>query len=264
MERLGLQSVGYMGTSPDGNCLFNAVAQGCSGLSAAFIKQHPSSGQERHTQMRMAAAARLQIDKQLQQLAQADQQLQISGNPHVTAKHKRSPSVPVASSLGADIQQDMAWIGGFCIKALALALNVAIVHLDGSRMQVYTKTHDHGGRMWDTQPAIKYFKAHTRRIVGKKKRQLKSSCLHALSSIMAGITSGQHCGQVHRSQRPICKLHLAMIASTTLPKSVLHWCRVASGYKLWCIHWYGVLSMSKLLCRLCTNCIIFLSKKEFL
>lgn len=168
MERLGLQSVGYMGTSPDGNCLFNAVAQGCSGLSAAFIKQHPGSGQERHIQMRMAAAARLQTDEQLQQLVQADHQHRTSSKPHTRAEHKRSPSAPVASLLGTAVQQDKAWVGGFCIKALALAWNVAIVQLDGSTMQVYTKTHGHGGRMWDTEPAIKYPKAHTRRMVGKE------------------------------------------------------------------------------------------------
>jgi hypothetical protein len=37
MNRLNLQSVGYMGTSPDGNCMFNGVSQGLSGMSAAAI-----------------------------------------------------------------------------------------------------------------------------------------------------------------------------------------------------------------------------------
>ena len=167
VKHFGLESVGYMGSSPDGNCLFNAIAQGRSGLSAVYVKRYPGSGQQEHTQLRKAAAAILQSDVLLQQVFQEYAGFWIHRYPAIKSAHERDPSVPIGVLAASVIQQDAEWVGTYCIKAVALALQIPIIVINRDGLQLFTRTFGHGGRGTAEIPVVQYPKAGTRRTVAK-------------------------------------------------------------------------------------------------
>lgn len=72
---LNLQSVGYMCTSPDGNCMFNGVSQRLSGMSAAAICcVQPGNGEDRQAELRSMVVGALLSDVELQAVLQQDPQ----------------------------------------------------------------------------------------------------------------------------------------------------------------------------------------------
>lgn len=165
LHDLALLSVGYFGTSPDGNCFFNAVAQCQSGLSAVQIRQSPGSGQERHSYLRNCAAVALQqSDQHCQDLVARDATFIRSTYPEVKSMH---PDLPLACAFGLAIKRDKSWVGGWCIKALAVTLGVNIVVLGSNALQLYTKSYS-DSRGWETSPYIQYPRQQTRRTVGKQ------------------------------------------------------------------------------------------------
>jgi len=103
INRLNLQSVGYMGTSPDGNCMFNGVSQGLSGMSAAAICLQPGNGEDRQAELRSMVVDTLLTDAELQAILQHDRQAILSNYAELNVQQKRQPSVhckPVGLSNG--------------------------------------------------------------------------------------------------------------------------------------------------------------------
>ena len=146
-ELLSLGSVGYWGTSPDGNCGVNALAQYLSAYSADEIRQQSGLGQERQAEVRRTAAHfmsnlcgfaerhAMNVSSKYTGMYEAWKQHQLQGKP-----------VPVADLLAAKVEQDKVWVGNWVIKAIALSLRINIIVLGLSGLSLFTGNLNHSGR----------------------------------------------------------------------------------------------------------------------
>lgn len=142
LRQLRVRSLGCMGTSPDGNCLFNGVSQGLAGGTAEQVLQQPKQGQQRHAELRQQAANELRTNKWCLKQIQLDSVFVMNRDFALKSKHAAQPDVPTALLLASHVEQDKAWAGGYTITALALALHkhIFVVNTHGSAL--YAKSMD--------------------------------------------------------------------------------------------------------------------------
>ena len=106
IDRLNLQSVGYMGTSPDVKCMFNGVCQGLSGMSAAATCLQPGKGEDRPAELRSIIVDALLTNVELQAVLQQDLQAIVNKHAEIDAQQKRQPSVLIANLLASAVAKD--------------------------------------------------------------------------------------------------------------------------------------------------------------
>ncbi|DBA65570.1 TPA: hypothetical protein ACH3X2_003131 [Trebouxia sp. C0005] len=136
IDRLNLQSVCYMGKSPDGNCMFNGVSQGFSGMSAAAICLQPCNGEDRQAELRSMVVMHCSL--MLQAVLQQDSQAILNNHAEFNVQQKRQPSVPIANLLASAVAKDKVWVGYACVKALAVALGKDVVLICKSALTLFT------------------------------------------------------------------------------------------------------------------------------
>ena len=164
---LSLESIGYFGTSPDGNCLFNALSQARSNVSSAQIHDHPGLGQDEHAQLRHLTAVQLQSNQEFSAILENSALHVCSKYEGLANQWKVAQTGPCpatcAALLASRIQHDKVWVGSWVAQAAALALHRDIIEIQPGRMLLHTKTMDRGGRSFDQESGILYPRAASRK-----------------------------------------------------------------------------------------------------
>ena len=108
LKLLRLVPLGYMATSPDGNCLFNATSQCMSCFTREEMLQHPFRGQHLQAELRHKAAGLLRTDPVFEKNMSELQENVLQGYPHLRSEHCLHPEVPVSQLLASAIINDKA------------------------------------------------------------------------------------------------------------------------------------------------------------
>ena len=201
LKLLRLVPLEYMGTSPDGNCLFNDTSQCTSDLSHEEMSQHPFRTQHLQAELRQKAAGLLQTDPWLEKHMSGLQDNAFPGYSNLCSEHCLRPEVPVSQLLASAIINDKAWAGTWCAKALAIVVQHNLVVISTHGLVLYTNSNDPDSRMKCVECC---YIVHAVRIPGGMTEEetcfLKSYMLiHKTSD--GSVTNGQHCDRQRHKGR---------------------------------------------------------------
>lgn len=219
---LSAHSLGYFGTSPDGNCLFNAISQCTSQLNPAQIADHPQHGQHRQAEYRQIAGDVMCSDQTFQQVMRKNVDDILYNNRDIRKQHAAHPEVLIWQQLATLTRKNKQWVGIWAIKALAIALQLDIVVFGLVSTLFYSKSSitDNRYRGKDC-PYINYPRGS-----GTRRNPIRDLPLEALSPATCFVVyhGSGHFWQLYKQEHCQPKNHLRLETSVLKCPTLDSWC----------------------------------------